>query len=577
MLKVNHLSISYGNVNPPFRAVDEVSLDLRRGQTLGIIGESGCGKSTIALSVMGLLKQASINGGIRFQDIDLTTLKPKQWTAIRWRKIAMVFQNSIEVLNPVLTIGEQIGEPVRTHFKMSPPAVKKRVGDLLEQVGLSSEWMFRYPHQLSGGMRQRVLLAMAVSCDPELLIIDEPTTALDPESAEEILTLIETLHDRLKFSMILISHQLSAVRRMTDHVAVLYAGRILEEGFADDVLRDPKHCYTRGLLNASPDFYTYKDLWGIEGAPPSGEPFQGCVFYSRCCQREERCRTLRPQLRNVTKTRKVACHKGGIETFLIARNVWKTYGLNGKRVSALKGVDIEIKSGEVTALVGRSGSGKSTLAHILVNAVFKDEGRVVFKNQEISGHEVTSRMEGVQIVFQDPFSSISGRMKTIDVVCEPLDIMKWETKEARIQRALAAMAVVRLPVSVDFLNRSAYTLSGGQRQRLALARALAVRPKLLIADEITSMLDPSTQANIIRELKSIQNKYGFAMLFISHNLFLVRKIAERIYVMSDGEIVESGTAADILESPTHPVTRAVVSAAMPLPSVTYDSYQRMTG
>mgnify|MGYP006285471299 FL=1 len=559
MLNVKDLTITYNAVAPPVRAVRQVSFHLEKGESLGIIGESGCGKSSIALALMGLLSGADIRGNMEFQETELAGLSRKKWQSLRWDKIAIVFQNSLETLNPVLPIGEQIGEPVKAHSGISGKALKRRVAELMDRVGLSPEWMPRYPHQLSGGMRQRVLIAMAVSCSPELLIVDEPTTSLDPESSLRILDLIETLQQEIGFSMVMISHNLPAIRRMTDRVVTMYAGRIVETGPARQVLDNPMHCYTRGLLNASPDFYQYKDLWGIDGDPPDeNDTHEGCPFYPRCCQRGDRCKDIEPPVHKAGENRYVACHKGGIETFLTATKIRKTYRLNGKSIKAVKGVDIEIKSGEIVALVGKSGSGKSTLAHVLVNSEEKDTGRVTFRDREIQGCEATSRPGGIQMVFQDPFSAISGRMRILDVVCEPLQIMKQGDAARRITMAKEAIARVRLPVSDDFLNRPAHTLSGGQRQRLAVARALVTRPRLLIADEITSMLDPSTQANLVRELKSIQNRYGFAMLYITHDLFLARKIADFVHVMSEGTIVESGPAFKVLEHPSHSVTRSLI-------------------
>lgn len=560
MLDVKDLTITYNSVDPPVRAVHRVSFRLEKGETMGIIGESGCGKSSMALALMGLLPGAAIQGDIKFCGTQLAGISHKKLQSLRWNRIAIVFQNSLETLNPVLTIGEQIGEPVKTHCCITGKALKRLVAELMLRTGLSPEWMHNYPHQLSGGMRQRVLIAMAVSCSPELLIVDEPTASLDPESSMEILNLIKTLQAENNFAMVMISHHLSAIRRMADQVVTMYAGRIVETGPAGQVLDAPMHCYTRGLLNASPDFYQYKDLWGIDGDPPDGNVENGgCPFYPRCCQREDFCKDTEPPVHSVARNRYVTCHKGGIETFLTARDIRKTYRLNGKKVEAVKGVEIEIKSGEIVALVGKSGSGKSTLAHVLVNATDKDSGQVTFRNRETHGIEATSHPGGIQMVFQDPFSAISGRMCILDVVCEPLQIMKQGDAAQRIYMAKEAIARVRLPVSDDFLNRPAHTLSGGQRQRLAVARALVTRPRLLIADEITSMLDPSTQANLVRELKSIQNRYGFAMLYITHDLFLARKIADFVHVMADGTIVESGPAFQVLEHPSHTVTRSLIN------------------
>ncbi|MCS5695412.1 ABC transporter ATP-binding protein [Desulfofundulus thermocisternus] len=561
LLEIKNLSITYHSVHPPVKAVDGVSLQLRKGESLGIIGESGCGKSTLALGIMGLIKQGIVEGEIIYKGQNLVGLPEKRLRNYRWKDMAMVFQNSLEVLNPVLSIGEQIGEPLRAHYNLSPMEIDQKVVKLLEMTGLEPEWRHYYPHQLSGGMRQRVLLAMALSCDPELLIVDEPTTSLDPASKNEILQLLQKLQKKLGFAMILISHDLGAVKKLTSRVMTLYCGRVVELGITSEVLKNPMHCYTRGLLNSSPNFFKYKDLWGIGGEPPLGGSMEGCAFYPRCCQGEESCRKTRPPLRYVALERMVACHKGGIETILQAEGIRKKYILKDREIEAVKGVSLEIKSGEVVALVGESGSGKSTLAHILAGVLPPDAGQVFFKNKKVEGRWATKMLGGMQIIFQDPFSATSHRMKVLEVVREPLDIIKWGSKEEREEEAIKALQKVQLPVSPEFLNRYCYALSGGQRQRLAIARALVTKPKLLIADEVTSMLDPSTQANLLRELKALQNRHGFAMLYITHDLHLARKIADKVYVMYRGEIVETGVSFEIFENPEHVYTRKLLREA----------------
>ncbi|MBE3586900.1 MAG: ABC transporter ATP-binding protein [Thermoanaerobacter sp.] len=561
LLEIKNLSITYHSVHPPVKAVDGVSLQLRKGESLGIIGESGCGKSTLALGIMGLIKQGIVEGEIIYKGQNLVGLPEKRLRNYRWKDMAMVFQNSLEVLNPVLSIGEQIGEPLRAHYNLSPMEIDQKVVKLLEMTGLEPEWRHYYPHQLSGGMRQRALLAMALSCDPELLIVDEPTTSLDPASKNEILQLLQKLQKKLGFAMILISHDLGAVKKLTSRVMTLYCGRVVELGITSEVLKNPMHCYTRGLLNSSPNFFKYKDLWGIGGEPPLGGSMEGCAFYPRCCQGEESCRKTRPPLRYVALERMVACHKGGIETFLQAEGIRKKYILKDREIEAVKGVSLEIKSGEVVALVGESGSGKSTLAHILAGVLPPDAGQVFFKNKKVEGRWATKMLGGMQIIFQDPFSATSHRMKVLEVVREPLDIIKWGSKEEREEEAIKALQKVQLPVSPEFLNRYCYALSGGQRQRLAIARALVTKPKLLIADEVTSMLDPSTQANLLRELKALQNRHGFAMLYITHDLHLARKIADKVYVMYRGEIVETGVSFEIFENPEHVYTRKLLREA----------------
>jgi peptide/nickel transport system ATP-binding protein len=562
LLEVQNLTVTYEKASPPVRAVDGVSLSINKGEILGIIGESGCGKTTLALAIMGLLQGVQVEGEILFNGESLLGLSEERLREYRWKRIALVFQNSLDVLNPVLKIGEQVGEPLCSHDRLTPEEADRRVVELLELVGLDPSWRHCYPHQLSGGMRQRVLLAMALSCKPELLLVDEPTTALDAASRNDILALLHRLQGQMGFAMLLISHDLMFIKQLTSQVMTMYCGQVIETGRTSDVLSNPLHCYTRGLLNSSPHFFKYKDLWGIGGEPPvAGGNTDGCVFAPRCCQAAAECHRSRPKLRYVALERQVACHKGGIETLLTAEGIKKSYHLEQSLIEAVKGVSLEIRSGEVVALVGESGSGKSTLAQLLAGVLPADEGEVRYKGKVVDGNWATRMRRGMQIIFQDPFSATSSRMRVLDVVREPLDIMRWGSKKERDDEALHALQAVSLPVSPDFLKRHCYSLSGGQRQRLAIARALVTDPNLVIADEITSMLDPSSQANLLRELKGLQNKFGFAMLYITHDLHLARKVADKVYVMHQGEIVEAGSSGEIFDQPEHNYTRQLFKDA----------------
>lgn len=558
LLDIKDLSVIYQLESERIKAVDKLSLQLAKEETLGVIGESGSGKSSLALAIMGLIKAGEVKGEITYKGNDLTALSDKEFKRFRWQKIALVFQNSLEVFNPVLTIGEQIKEPLRTHYKLSAQELNKRVRKLLKLVGLSPKWSQQYPHNLSGGMRQRALLAMALSCEPELLIIDEPITALDPVSKEEILQLLEKLQNEFGFAMIMISHDLTTIREFSSKVMTMYAGQVVELGLSDKVFKEPCHPYTRGLLNSSPSLFKYKDLWGIEGEVSRGE---GCLFSLRCPQSEKDCTNSKPSLKYIALERMVACHKGGIEKFLEAKEITKSYKLKSEKVEAVKGVSLEIKSGEVVALVGESGSGKSTLAHALAGIIKPDDGEVYYKGRAVKSNWATKKVGGMQIIFQDASSATSSRMNVLDVVKEPLDIIKWADKSKREQRAVECLQKVQLPSQDSFLTRYCDNLSGGQRQRVAIARALVTEPELLIADEITSMLDPSTQANLLRRLKGLQNRVGFAMLYITHDLDLARKIADKVYVMQQGEIVESGAAFEILENPSSNYTKRLLNSA----------------
>jgi peptide/nickel transport system ATP-binding protein len=548
MLTVENFSAAYLQNDKLLPAATDIDFSLAAGEGLGIIGESGCGKTTLALGIMGLLRGAAVSGKVLFHGHDLSTMTKSQRRRFRWRHIAMVFQNSLEVLNPVLTVGEQLAEPMITHLGFTAKNAKERVAETLASTGLERKWLVAYPHQISGGMRQRILIAMALVCKPELLIVDEPTNSLDPDSRQAILDLLEDLQSSLGFAMILISHNLPAVRRLTGRLLTMYAGRVVEEGDTVDVIRRPLHPYTRGLINSAPEFFPYKDLWGIPGAPPPVGSISGCGFFHRCCQAGESCVEITPNLVEMGARRRVACHKGGIETVLSAQGLCKSFYLGTEEIRALNGVDFHVRGGEVVALVGRSGSGKSTLAQVLVRCLTADKGMVHFLGKPVRNQEATASMGGMQLVFQDPSEAISHRLTVLDAVREPLDILGCFRKQERDERSRASIAAMHLPISEDFLGRTCHGLSGGQRQRLAIARALVTEPVLLVADEITAMLDPSTQAVILRELKRLQHERGFSMLFISHNIHLARKVADRVYVLDQGFIVEEEASLGVFNN-----------------------------
>ncbi|MTI61615.1 MAG: ABC transporter ATP-binding protein [Firmicutes bacterium] len=546
LLEIQNLSISYSVVGQRVLAVDSVSLKLTKGEALGIIGESGCGKSSLALGIMGLLDKAELSGKVLYKGQNLLELNERKLKKYRWVDMAVVFQNSLEVLNPVLTIKEQIRDVIKTHYALSREEIEQKILGIFQMLDLNAKWLNEYPHQLSGGMRQKVLIAMALACDPELLIVDEPTTSLDPLSKNEVIVLLNKLKKKMGFTMIVISHDMEVIKKLSSRLITMYQGRFLELGFTEEVIRDPGHCYTRGLLNSSPELFEYKDLWGIKGRVEENNS-KGCIFYPRCPQREQSCQDKKPELKYIAVERMVACHKGGIETLLRADRLKKSYQLTDhSSLEALKGVDLEVKSGEVVALVGVSGSGKSTLAHLLTGIIPLDSGEIVFLGRELKGRWATKMIGGMQLVFQDPFAATSARLSVLEVVREPLDIIGWQDTFAREKKAVKLLKEVELPVTAAFLNRPCRNLSGGQRQRIAIARSMVTEPSLLIADEITSMLDPSIQANILRKLKGLQNSQGFSMLYITHNFKLARKLADRVYVLQEGKIVEKGISSEVL-------------------------------
>jgi len=559
VLKVENLSVTYRQDNLKIPAVKDLSFSLEPGQTLGIIGESGSGKTTLGLAIMGILNSnAIVEGKITYNGVNLLELTPRQLNDYRWKHIAMVFQNGLERLNPLLTVREQIQECIARHLNLKGREADRKVSDLLEQVNLEPLVADCFPHQLSGGMRQKVLIAMALACDPKVLIVDEPTSSLDAISKAEIIKLFAKLQREKGFSMIVISHDFSVITSLSGKICVMYRGFIMEEGWTRDILRNPLHVYTRGLINSSPSINPYQDLWGIPHAT-SSTPEKGCAFYPRCSQSLDTCKTTRPKLEYVSLERRVACNRGGIVTLLEASGIEKTFTFKNRKVSACKNCHIRVRAGEVVALIGQSGSGKTTLASILSGYLDSDKGTVKFLGNEVKPQELTARPKGVQMIFQDPFSAINDRFTVEQAVMEPLDILKLYDPQERKERAKKALSAVELPVDDGFLKRRCYTLSGGQRQRVSIARSLILEPKLLIADEISSMLDPSTQANILRLLKGLQNSLGFAMIYITHDLDLARKIADKLYVMHQGEIVEEGPAWEVFENPASEYTKQLIS------------------
>ncbi len=571
LLEIKDLSIEYASDKKAVRAVDGLSLSLEKGELLGLAGESGSGKTTIALGIMGLLPESvRITGSIFFSGKDMVSMPDSERDAIRWKNIAMVFQNSLEVLNPVIRLGDQVSEPMIEHLDLGKSEARTRCNKLFDQVGLDSIWLDAYPHQLSGGMRQRALLAMALSCEPDILILDEVTSALDAFTKKEILDLLLSLQKDAGYSMVLISHDITFLSVVSTRLAVLYAGQIMEQGATGEVIDFPMHPYTRGLINSTPGIFLYRDLWGIPGESSAGQ-MRGCPFSARCTQRIDLCDSMPPDLKpvsaaggsNCSSEREVACHLGGVVTLLKASGLNYSYRLpDGKMLSALKNATLDIREGEVLAIVGQTGSGKSTLAHMLAGVMGSDVGEIIFKGNRMNGDKYGSGYGGIQIVFQDPISSTSSRFTVLDTVKEPLDINGLESPGERIELVRAALPSVGLPSSDEFLRRHCGSLSGGQRQRVAIARALIMRPKLLIADEITSSLDVSSAANVLRLLKGLQNSKGFAMIYITHDLMIALKVADRIAVMDGGKIIETGNSHEVMLYPKEAATKRLVGARM---------------
>ncbi|NFM77947.1 ABC transporter ATP-binding protein [Clostridium botulinum] len=556
LLIVRDLSVYYEN-EKLYKAIDNVSFTLKIGENIGVIGESGSGKTSIAMAIMGLLRaNVKVQGEIIYEDKNILKLKNEEKNKYRWNKIALVFQNSLEALNPVLNIKEQILEVIYKHLHINKKEALDKVKDLLKMVALSEDIGEEYPHNLSGGMRQKVLIAMALACDPEVLIVDEPTSALDNISKSEIIKLLKMLQNKNNMTMIVISHDLYVIDKLTTKLEVMYKGNLLEEGYTKEIINNPMHTYTRGIINSSIEINPFGDLWGIPNEEVSSE--EGCTFYGRCVQRSVLCKENKPKLSKISDRRKVCCNKGGIINLLTANSLRKVYKTKYKKVSAVNYCNLSIRSGEIVSLIGESGSGKSTLANILSGILKPDEGQVYFNDEKLEGNKFTSKKFGIQIIFQDPISAINSSFTIMEAIREPLDIIKDGSIEDRNNKALQVLSKVQLPTEKYFVNKKCNELSGGQRQRVSIARALIMEPTLLIADEISSMLDPSTKANILRLLKQLQNLNGFSMLYITHDINLAKKISDKILVMNSGKIVESGSVLEVLNNPKNVCTKRLI-------------------
>lgn len=552
MLKIKDLHVSYGTDT----VLNGINLSLNAGETLAVIGESGTGKTTLGMSIMGLT-EATVRGSIVFDGRDITSLPEPDMQKVRWNRIAMVFQNVNNVLNPVHTVLDQVAEPMIEHKFKEKKDARERAGDLLKRFGLPERRFAAYPHQLSGGEQQRVLLAMALSNEPDLLIMDEPLSSLDVTARGELAEILQQPEDRR--ARLVITHDLDTAGRLAENMAVLYGGRIVEYGPAGEVLSDPRHPYTRALIRAYPNMTTVKDLQGIKGKMT--RPVSGCPFHPRCTQELESCGAEVPELTG-NNGRMVACHRGGIVTLLSVSGLSVSY--DGFQV--VDSVDMDIKSGETVALVGQSGSGKTTLAKALIGLVEPASGSIALEGEPIKdiGKDFYKR---VQMVFQNPGESLSHRLSVVELVMEPLDVQKTGTKEERREKAVKTIGEVQLPVTEDFLTTYPHHLSGGEMQRVAIARALVTNPDLLIADEPTAFLDASVGAKILKLLLNLQEQRGLSLLFITHDIAAARKVSDRIAVMQAGIIIETGPASQITTSPEAGYTRELVKAAARLHGV----------
>ena len=607
LLEIRDLRTWLDSGDAVVRAIDGLSLAIDRGETFALLGESGCGKSMTALSVMRLLPESGliVGGAVTLAGEDLLAKPEVEMRGVRGRRVAMIFQEPMLSLNPVMTVGEQIAETLRRHTPLDPDGIGRRVIELLNAVGIPDpeRRATEYPFQLSGGMKQRVMIAIALACDPELLIADEPTTALDVTIQAQILELLRDLQRRRQMSLLLITHDLAVVSEMAHRVAVMYAGEIVEVADRETFFRAPQHPYSRKLFDSLPKKQKRGEaLAVIRGTVPAlTQAFRGCRFAERCDFAWERCRAEAPAWHELGAGRGVRCHlfdkdecsrqkaegKPAIADkqtphpssliphpsdvrpllrvedlkvhFPVHRGLLKQVVAH---VKAVDGVSLTIESGRTLGLVGESGCGKTTVGKGILRLVEPTGGEVLFDGvnlAQLKHGELRARRKHVQIIFQDPYSSLNPRMRIAETLEEgmaSLDIGRDRAeRQARIDRLLTEVGL-----SPDIKYRYPHEFSGGQRQRIAIARALSVEPQLIICDEPTSALDVSVQAQILNLLKELQQKKGLAYLFITHNISVIEFLAHEVAVMYLGRIVEHGEVDEVLGNPKHPYTRALLSA-----------------
>ncbi|MGI8535113.1 MAG: ABC transporter ATP-binding protein [Mycobacteriales bacterium] len=558
LLDVHDLRVSYDDV----AALRGVSFTLSRGECMAVAGESGSGKSTLALCLAGLVQAPQATGRVLVDGEDMLRASSDRLQALRWAKVAVALQAA--AFNPVATVGSQVTEPLRVRAGLGRREARRRAAELADDVLLDPALLDRYPHQLSGGERRRAVLAMVLSLDPELVVLDEPTTGLDPPTRLLVMDQIRRLAEERGFAVIVMSHDLPELAGFAEKIMVLYAGEVMEAGATSLVTGEPAHPYTWALVNAHPVMSSTKDLRPIRGLPPDPRSVpSGCPYHPRCTQAETICCETRPQLVS-SRERKVLCHFGGLKTLLAASAVEKSFGTGNDKVRALRGVSLAVREGESVGIIGPSGSGKSTLARVLSGQLAPDAGDVSLEGSTLSaswrrGPRMTRRR--IQLIMQDPWDALSPRLGVADLVGEPMVIERNSSDSERRSRLSELLRSVGLPSEGTFLTARTDELSGGQLQRVALARALAAGPKLLVADEPTSMLDASEQARLLVVLRERQIEMGLGLVLISHDVAAVRKVTDRIVVLDDGVIVEEGPSHLISSSPRSPTARRMVAEA----------------
>lgn len=605
LLEIKDLKITYETEDSSVHAVNNVSLSMDAGINYGLVGESGCGKSTLALAVLGLLDDnARIERGeIRFKGQNLLELSDKEYQQLRWEEIAYIPQSAMDSLDPVMSVGAQIVQAIRKHRDVSKSQARDRTKEVFEMVGLEIDRIDDYPHQFSGGMRQRVTIAMALALEPDLIIADEPTTGLDVIVQDKIIDKMLEIQEEVDSSLLLITHEIGVVAETSDEISVLYGGKVMEQGPTDDVLTAPSNPYTMGLKNSFPDIEKLDEYAvTIPGSSPvlDGDP-SSCVFASRCPFATEACQESHPDLTAVNGSYS-ACHhvdrakemrtaaadpetwgllvedrsasREAGETILETHNLSKWYeqsqplldqlrGNEPSYVKAVQDVSLEIRESEILGIAGESGCGKSTLAETLAVLNSRTDGDIMFKGRPVDEYldEGTKEFRSkLQFIFQDPFDSLNPRQTVRGIVSEPLKIQDWPSDRI-VDQVKQTLKDVGLNPPEQYLDNYPHQLSGGERQRVAIARALVVEPEILICDEPASMLDVSLKASILNILRRLADERNLGVMYISHDLASLTQIADKLAIMYLGRIVEQGPTRQVISNPKHPYVVSLLSAS----------------
>ena len=554
LLEIVGLDVSFPSQHGTTYAVRDVSINLKPGEVLGVVGESGAGKSTIGNAVINLLEPPGkiTNGKVLFQGENISGLDDKEMRDIRGQKIGMIFQDPLTSLNPLMTIGTQLLETIAKTTKLGGNAAFKKAIELLEAVGIEQPaGRFRaYPHEFSGGMRQRVVIALALAGDPDLIIADEPTTALDVSIQEQILELIRVLCRKRKLGVIIITHDIGVIANIADRVAVMYDGSVVETGEVRQILMAPKHEYTKSLIAAVPrgdtKFERFKSVDYIEGGKQA------------CKSIDVEQHWLGEKVRK-NSTDKAISIEGLNKKFVIKKAVFER---NRVYLKAVKDVTFSVEEGETFGLVGESGSGKSTIARLIVGLSKVDKGSIQIFGQEVSNNrkdqKVIAAQRDLQMIFQDPYSSLNARMRVQDIIAEPIRYYQTASSDRETLQIVRDL-LDHVGLGATAMLKYPHEFSGGQRQRISIARALASRPKILICDEPTSALDVSVQAHILNLLKDLQDELRLTMLFISHDLPVIRQMCDKVAVMRHGAICEIATTGNLFDAPNHEYSKHLLN------------------